>query len=253
VLVVLFVAGLTACLPSGGGKERKKPEDVALFAEAQKAFDVRDYAGAIELLELFLKRFPRSELYTWALQRLGESLEGALEVEYAEPVRKGTRERDARRDFLERHARHGCWREDAPALQYDGSHYRTILEQHPDSPIADEAAYRLITWEEDYRGRPEPVARELASLEQVLERYPETSLRYEILYKMAYRCHVLHELYAFSLRSGVRDRERAEQYRTKALYLYRLALGSPRHTVYTARAWEGMRALEEGRRIYLSQ
>jgi tetratricopeptide (TPR) repeat protein len=250
-LGLVLAVSLTACLPSGG-RERKKPDDLVLFSEAQKAFDARDYDGAIDLFELFIGRFPRSEMYTWALQRLGESLEGVLEHEYAEPVRTGTRESAARRAFLESFGHHDCWREDGLALEYDGSHYRTIIEEHPDSPIADEAEYRLISWVEDYRGRPELVQQELKSLEQVLEKYPTTSLRYEILYKMAHRCHVLYELYALSPRSGIRDSERAERYRNKALYAYRLALSSPRHTLYTGRAWEGMRALEENRRIYLS-
>ncbi|MCP4716452.1 MAG: hypothetical protein GY868_15130, partial [Deltaproteobacteria bacterium] len=94
----------------------------------------------------------------------------------------------------------------------------------------------------------------LEHLEDIIERYPSTSFRYEILYKMAYRCHVLYEIYSFSHNTPARNREAADRYRQKAIYLYKLALKSPRQTPYAQKAWQGLTTLESGSgRVYILQ
>ena len=69
---------------------------------------------------------------------------------------------------------------------------------------------------------------------------------------MAHRCHILYEIFSFSPQPGVLDRQKAAQFRTKALYLYKMALKSPDQTKYSQKAWAGLKALEDGRRIYPS-
>jgi hypothetical protein len=237
---------------AGGPKQKKKKDDQLLFSEAQKALDAKDYIDAIELFQLFAEKFPKSDRYTWALQRLGESFEWLLEIEYKKRVENGNQENEVKKEFLSKHGHYGCWEETSDGLKYNLMHYKIILDKFPDSEIADEAAYRIIPWEKDYKGQPEGLLRELNHLEQILEHYPSTSLRYETLYRMARRCHILYEIYAFSPGTGMRDRDKAEQYRNKALYLYKLALNSPRHTKYSQKAWKGLTLLEEGeKRIYI--
>ncbi len=251
LLVTILLICLTACL--GGPKQRKQKADQQLFSQAQKAFEARDYIDAIDLYQHFIDSYPHSKIFTIALQRLGESFEGLLETEYTRRIESGESAGTVLKQFLSQYGHYECWEESAAGLSYNLTHYKTILEKYPDSPIADEAAYRSIVWQTDYRGQPEGLLAELEQLEKILEQYPTTSLRHEILYKMAHRCHILHELYSFSYNPRVKDRARAGQYHTKTLYLYRLALNSPSHTKYSQKAWEGLKALESGTRIYLRE
>ena len=250
LMCIVAAGGCAAMMPSGSAKVK---EEQMLYSQAQQAFEARDYADAASLFQLFLDRFPESEKATWALQRMGESCEGLLAVEYTKPVEEGADEEAVRTSFLDRFGGYDCWDEKGSMLTYNLRHYRAILEDHPDCDIADEAAYRVITWEQDYRGLPEGPQRELEALEAVLEKYPTTSLRHEILYKMAYRCHVLYELYSFSPQVALRNAEKAQQYRRKAVYLYRLSMASGRHSPYAEQAWQGLSMLEEGRRVYVLQ
>jgi tetratricopeptide (TPR) repeat protein len=254
IIFLILVLLVTGCLMSGGAGEKKKKGDQLLFSQAQKAFDARDYVDAIGLFELFAEKYPRSEAYTWALQRLGESFEGLLETEYQHRIEAGEPEQEVTEQFLSKYGHYKCWKESAGGLAYNKTHYQTILEKFPDSPIADEAAYKTIPWQKDYKGRPEAPLKELSCLEKVLEKYPTTSYRCEILFKMASRCHILYEIHSFSLLPGIRDRDKAEQYRSKAIYLYKLTLKSPDHTKYSQKAWRGLRMLEERQgRIYILQ
>lgn len=251
ILIMLFVL-VTACMTTGGSKQHGKKEDQLLFLEAQKALDARDYIDAVDLFQLFIDRFPNSEGYTLALQRLGESFEGLIEIEYRKRIADGEQEAVVKQDFLSSYGHYKCWEETPDGLAYNLTHYKTIIEKFPDSLVADEAAYRIIPWEKDYKGSPEGLLRELRHLEKILEQYPSSSLRYEILYKIARRCHILYEIYAFSPHTNIRDKEKAEHYRTKAVFIYKLALESPSQTKYSHQAWEGLILLEEGRkRIYI--
>lgn len=249
-VLLLCMAG---CSMLTGDSEPKQHEDRLLFSEAQKALDARDYIDAITKFQLFVERFPKSEQYTWALQRLGESFEGLLEVAYRRKIERGMDKAAAAKEFLAVYGKYNCWIESADGPAYNLMHYKMILEKTPDSPIADEAAYRIIVWEKEYKGQPEGVLKELAALESVLEKYPTTSLRSEILYKMAHRCRILYEIYGFSPRAGMRNPGKAEQYRSKAVYMYKLCLESPDHTDYSQKAWSELSALEAGKRIYILQ
>jgi outer membrane protein assembly factor BamD (BamD/ComL family) len=132
-------------------------------------------------------------------------------------------------------------------VNYDGSHYRRLLADYPDSNIADEAAYRLVLLHTDPDGRPENIRQELGYFEEVLERYPTSSFRHEIFYEMAYRCHRLYERYTYS---GQSDLQQARLYREKAVYLYSLALKSPQHGLFAEKAWKNLQDLEDGRRLF---
>lgn len=253
LLLVAAVLAVSSCVTVEATRAGKQKDERMLYQQAQKAFDARDFEDAASLFQLFLDTFPQSEKATWALQRLGESCEGLLAAEYTKRVEAGAPEERTRRLFLERFGRYECWDDTGEALVYNLLHYMTILEQHPDSDIADEAAYRVIPRETAYGGMPEGPERELHALEDVLERFPSTTLRYKILYEMAYRCHILYEIYAFSPRAEQRRPDRAQQYRQKAVYLYRLAMSARRHSPCSEKAWEGLSMLEQGRRIYVLQ
>ncbi len=253
LLPVLFAAlCATGCRTFEDGTTPRK-DDAFIFFEGQKALDAKDYTAAIDFFQMFMQKYPESEHYSWALQRLGESFEGLLDFEYHLSVKNGEPEKAARKRFLERFEQYRCWNDANGALAYDGSHYQRVLKEYPESPIADEAAYKLTPWEKEFTGKPNGPLREFNYLEQVLEKYPTTSFRFEILYKMARRGHLLFEIYTYAPDMRLRDSDWAEQFRVKALYLYKLALKDPRHTKYSQKSWAGLRALEDGKRIFQLQ
>lgn len=246
--VIIVCTLFSGCL--GVPKERKLRGDRLAYAEAQEAFDAKDYVEAIKLFEDFLEQHPKSDGYTWALQRIGESMEALLEMEYTRRIKHGHPPDSTAKDFLERFGHYNCWTQTPDGLSYNMAHYKKILEQYPDSPIADEAAFRMIPFADTFVGKPEAALKEIVEMEAVLQNYPTTSLRSEILYKMAWRSHYLYELYYFSPRLSIRNRQEAETYREKAVYLYRLALKSTYATEYSEKAWEALRKLEQGERIF---
>jgi len=244
---VLFLAG---CLPSGKMKTPDLPDDRFIFSQAQQALDARDYPDAAELLKIFLREFPESKQYTWGLQRMGEAMQGLLQTQYLRPIENGQEEKTAREAFLSTYGTYSCWLTDNARLTYDGSHYRKLLKDDPDSNIADEAAYRLALLRSDPQARPEKIEQEVQDLGRVLERYPATSFRYEILYMMAYRYHQLYEHYAYSNRPGAANPAKAQHYRKQAVYLYSLALKSPRHSLFAEKAWQNLQDLEDDQKIF---
>ncbi len=254
--LIVCVAGLAAilflqgCLPSGKIKTPDLPDDRLIFSQAQQALDARDYPDAAELLKIFLREFPESKQYSWGLQRMGEAMQGLLQTQYLRPIENGQEEKTAREAFLATYGTYACWLTDNARLTYDGSHYRKLLKDDPDSNIADEAAYRLALLRSDPQAQPEKIEQEVQDLGRVLERYPATSFRYEILYMMAYRYHELYEFYAHSNRSSTANRAEAQHSREKAVYLYSLALKSPRHSLFAEKAWQNLQDLEDGRRIF---
>jgi hypothetical protein len=181
---------------------------------------------------------------------MGEAMQGLLQTNYLQPIENGQNETAMREAFLASYGTYECWITDEERLHYDGSHYRTLLKDHPDSNIADEAAYRLALLNTDDPDSPENIEREVQELARVLERYPSTSLRYEIYYTMAYRCHQLYERYAYGTGGKTANRTEAQRYREKAQYLYSLTLKSPRHSRFTEKAWQNLQDLEDGRRIF---
>jgi len=247
IAAFLFLAG---CLPSGNVPEPRLSDDALIFSQAQKALDARDFHDAASLLQIFLREFPNSKRYTWGLQRMGEAMEGVLNNYYLQPIERGRDEKSAREAFLASYGSYGCWTAASGRLNYDGTHYRRLLADYPDCNIADEAAYRLVLLNTDPDGRPENIKRELQYFEEVVERYPTSSFRYEIFYEMAYRCHRLYEVYSYSNQPGEADRQQAQLYREKAVYLYSLALKSPQHGLFAEKAWKNLQDLEDGRRLF---
>ena len=88
--------------------------------------------------------YPQSKDYTIALQRLGESYEGLLEMEYQRRITSKESAPQVKKDFLAKYGHYNCWNDGPQGLTYNHACYKTLLEQYPDSPIADEAAYRMI-------------------------------------------------------------------------------------------------------------
>jgi hypothetical protein len=253
VMIIALLYFQAGCMLLGGGGEPEKNDQQVLFTEGEKAMEAKDYEQAIHHFQTFADQFPKSRQYTWALQRLGESYEGLLSFYYKKKIEAGKPEPEARKAFLEKYGRYNCWIQTPEELQYNRMQYKLILEKHPKSDIADEAAYRMIVWEKDYKGSPEGALREIAELEKVLSQYPDTSFKPEILYKIARRCRTLYEIYAFSLKPGMRNAEKAGQYRVKTKFAYQLCLDSSDRSDYGQKAWEEMQAFEQGRRIYIME
>ena len=247
--LALFVL-LSACAVMPDMPQRRPGEEQRLIQEAQKALDAKAYVDAIAMFQKFTSTYPQSKDYTFALQRLGESYEGLLEMEYQRRINGGESAEKVKKNFLANYGHYNCWNDEPKGLAYNRAAYKMILEQYPDSPIADEAAYRMIQWEDSYHGRPEGVLREMKQLEEIFSKYPETSFRPMILYQMAQRCQILYEMYSFSPAPDVRDAQKAQEYREKAIYLYKLTLESPDHTPYAEKAWKDLEVLQKGGRIY---
>jgi hypothetical protein len=252
IIAGLFFSLLPGCMLLGIGEgEPSKSDKEILFTEGEKAMEAKDYEQAIHHFQTFADEFPKSQQYTWALQRLGESYEGLLDFYYAKKIAAGKPEPAARKDFLARFGHYKCWIETPEALQYNRSEYKLILDKFPKSNIADESAYRMIVWEKDYKGNPDGVLREIAGLEKVLSQYPDTSLKPEILYKTASRCRTLYEMYAFSPKAEVRNAEKAAQYKEKTKFVYRLCLDASDKSDYGQKAWSELESFEQGTRIYI--
>jgi len=247
VFAAVFLCG---CLPSGKTKTPKLDDDALIFFQAQKALDVHDYPDAAKLLTIFLKEFPEVKHYSWGLQRMGEAMQGLLQTHYLQLLQSDSAEPTVREKFLASYGTYNCWTTESDRLNYDGSHYRTLLKDHPDSNIADEAAYRLALLQTAAADSIENIEQEVQALAQVLERYPRTSLRYEIYYTMAYRYHQLYERSMYGARGEPSSREEAQRYKEKSAYLYSLALKSPRHSRFAEKAWQNLQDLEDGRRIF---
>jgi hypothetical protein len=245
--VLIFFSG---CMLLPEMPERKLGEELSLMIEAQKAFDDKAYPDAINLFQKYVDKYPKSKDYTIALQRLGDSYEELLAMEYQRRIENGQPPDTAKKTFLAKYGSYKCWEDGPRGLQYNKSAFKILLEKYPDSPIADEAAYRMISWENGYHGRPEGVQRELKSLEEIFQKYPTTSFRPMILYEMAYRCQIHYEMYAFSSVPGVRNEAKAQEYKEKALYLYNLSLSSPDQTKYSEKSWKDIDRLKKGERIY---
>ena len=250
VSAIAAVVLLCGCALLPEMPERKPGEEQQLMAEAQKALDAKAYVDAITLLQKYTSAYPKSKDYTIALQRLGESYEGLLEMEYQRRIANKESAPQVKKDFLAKYGHYNCWNDGPQGLSYNRACYKTLLEQYPESPIADEAAYRMIQWEDNYHGQPDGVLRELKQLEEIFAKYPETSFRPMILYQMAQRCHILYEIYSFSPSPAVKNPQKAQEYREKTIYLYKLTLESPEHTKYAEKAWKDMDVLQKGGRIY---
>jgi len=250
VLFSVLAVLLTSCIFLPDMPQRKPGEEQRYLIEGQKAFDDKAYPEAIRLFQTYLDKYPQARDYSIVLQRLGESFEGLLEMEYQRRIKNGESETLVRKQFLEKYGSYKCWDITPAGITYNRMQYKILLKKYPDSPIADEAAYRMITWEPSYHGRPEGVLRELKQLQGIFEKYPTTSFRPMILYQMAHRCSILYEMYSFSPSADVRNPQRAQEYREKAIFLYQLSLKSPEHTKYSDKSWKEMEELQKGERIY---
>jgi hypothetical protein len=249
-LALLSLILLCACALLPEMPKRKPGEEQSLMMEAQKALDAKAYVDAIALFQKYTSTYPKSKDYTIALQRLGESYEGLWNMEYQRRITNGEPAPQVKKDFLAKYGHYNCWLEGPRGLSYNRACFKTILDQYPDSPIADEAAYHMIQWEDSYHGRPDGVLRELKQLEEIFAKYPETSFRPMILYQMGQRCQILYEIYSFSPSPAVQNPQKAQEYREKTIYLYKLTLESPEHTTYAEKAWKDLDVLQKGERIY---
>ena len=228
-------------------------EEETQLKEIIELSDDKFYEEAIEKCQGFMKNFPESKFYDLVLLKLGEAFEGLWEKDYYQLIKDGLAEEVARKKFLEKYGHYQCWLEKPSGIQYNLKRYKEMMGKFPESNYADEAAYHLIPWVYKYEELPESPLKEIEYLEKVLQDYPTTSLRPKIYYQIAYRLHLLYEVYAFSPQVDLRNKEEAGKFREKALYFYKLVLKQPVQSEFSRSAWEGLKKLEEGKRIYLRE
>ena len=250
-LLLLLVSG---CLLLGG-PPKENPER-KLFNEVMTAFNSRAYESSIKNCEQFLADYADSPHLRKdaVLMRLGESYEGLLKRDYLELINKGMDEQTARGSFLAKHGAYNCWEVQEEGLTYNKEVFLRLLKENPESFYADEATYDLIPFmlrEKEYQENPARVKNEIEKLNDVLTRFPTTSLRAKILFQMGYRFHVLYEIYSFSPDLLKRDRAKAEENLLQAEYVYKLCLGLPKSSEYSKKALQNLDLLKQGKRVYL--
>ena len=249
---LFFILFLSSCIFLSM-PERKLGDEEQQLKEIIELSDDNFYEKTVEKCQEFMKDFPESRYYDIALLRLGEAFEGLVEQDYQQLIKDGKSEGEARKIFLGKYGHYQYWEETPCGISYNLSHYNEMMEKFPDSNYADEAAYHLIPWVCDYKGLPEGPLKEIGYIEKVLGEYPTSTLKPEMYYQIAHRLHILYEIYAFSPQSDLRNEVEAKKYREKAFYFYRLVLKQPIQSKFSKSAWEGIRELEEGERIYIMQ
>ena len=248
ILLVCFSACIFLPIP-----ERKPGEEEALFQKIIELSDDKIYEDAIKACQDFIESFPQSKMYDVVLLKLGEAFEGLLKTGYYQLVEEGMGAEAANKQFMEKYGHYQCWIDTPCGLQYNLSHYREMMEQFPDSRYADEGEYHLIAWSCDYKGLPDGPLEEIGGMEKVLQKYPTTSLKPELYYKIAYRFHILYEISSFSPEKNLRNPDKAKDYKDKALYFYQMSLRQPVQSKFAKKAWEDLGKLEDGKRIYITE
>jgi tetratricopeptide (TPR) repeat protein len=233
--------------------EKKLNEEEAQLKEILELSDDNLYAKAIDECQEFLELFPESKYGDVVLLKLGEAYEGLLETDYYQLVAGETSEDATEKAFIAKHGHYQCWVETPCGLRYNLNTYKEMMKRFPESLFADEAEYHLIPWLCDYKGLPEGPLQEIGDLEKILQKYPTTSLKGELYYKIAYRFHVLYEIFSFSPQTNLRDVDKAREYKEQARYAYKMALKFPVQSEYSKRAWKDLNNLEEGGRIYIME
>ena len=250
VISLTFLCFLNACifLPV---PERKLNEEQTQLKAIFELSEEKVYGEAIDECREFLELFPESKYSDVVLLKLGVAYEGLLENEYYQRVAEGAPEGATEKAFIAKYGHYECWVETPCGLRYNLNTYKEMMERFPESMFADEAEYHLISWLCDYEGLPEGPLQEIGDLEKVLQKYPTSSLKGEIYYKIAYRFQILYEIFSFSPQTNLRDMDKAIEYKEQARYSYQMALKFPVQSEYSKRAWKDLNNLEEGRRIYI--
>jgi hypothetical protein len=246
--MLLLLICTQGCLIPGQQKPKKNPER-DMFMQIMTAFNSRAYESSINTAQRFLSQYPQSPAKDAVLMRLGESFDGLLHQYYTSLIEEGMDPAEARVSFIERYGHYGCWEEQSGTLVYNKEIYRRLLEENPDSNYADEAAYNLIVLKRDYEGDPDQIRREITSLEEVITKYPTTSLRPKIMFQMGFRFHLLYEHYKFSDDPQKRDSDKAQENYRQAEYIYKLCLNLPHGAEYSKKALRYLEILRQGSRI----
>jgi outer membrane protein assembly factor BamD (BamD/ComL family) len=87
LLLCLLTILLNDCIFLPEMPQRQPGEEQRYLIEGQKAFDTKAYPEAIKLFQGYLDRYPKSKESSMVLQRLGESFEGLLEMEYQRRIK----------------------------------------------------------------------------------------------------------------------------------------------------------------------
>lgn len=254
---ILLVAFLTVVVCTAGcfllaPKAPQENPEQQLLREITTAFESRAYESSITLCRQFLDRYPESERKDGVFIKLGESYEGLLRREYHARIEEGMEEASARAAFFAKYNHYDCWEDKEGVLVYNKEVYRRLLAENPHSPYADEAAYNLISWEEEADADPSRLRNEIDSLNKLLNTYPTSTLRPKIFFQLGYRFHLLYEIYSFSPDHAQRDREKAQENLQQAEYLYRLCLNTPRGSEYSKKALRNLELIRQGTAVFIT-
>ena len=206
----------------------------------------------IGLCWALLRRFgtsPYRAAAWWHLGQAAEALERPLTRKADEQV--GPSERYADWNGIKRFLKWGVryqWMRLGSHYAYDREAYRRILADHPDSHLADDAAWALATAPTggEWEGYPDGPLAQLDAYQGFLNRYPTSPLRREALVEIGHLCRYLQTAYT----DTVPDAERAAHWRARALATCREILEKYPGTIEAARAASAIAEIEAGLLIF---
>lgn len=194
------------------------------FVFARGYFDEGEYEKSARLLEVFIKYFDTSKYLAEALYYLGQSYEAFA-----------TRSENDSLPGL-------VMNEQLKQRYYSGDVYRIVIEDHPQSPFAAKAQYRLINiyrignlpWHDSV----DVIQQELAMWRAFCEQYMNTEEYVLGRSEMGYLNRVLFEI------TGNED------YKTEAISIFKSIIVDNPNTVNAAYANVHIYELEKGQKIY---
>jgi len=194
------------------------------FVFARGYFDESEYEKSARLLEIFIRYFDTSKYIAEALYYLGQSYEALADRS----------EKDSLPGFV--------LNEQLKQRYYSGDVYRLVIEDHPQSPFAGKAQYRLINiyrignlpWHDSV----EVIQQELTMWGEFCEQYMNTEEYVLGRSEMGYLNRVLFEI------TG------NEEYKTEALAIFKSIIIDYPNTVNAAYANVHIHELEKGQKIY---
>ena len=135
LLLCLLTILLNGCIFLPEMPQRKPGEEQRYLIEGQKAFDDKAYPEAIKLFQGYLDKYPESQESSIVLQRLGESFEGLLEMEYQRRIKNSEPEPLVRKQFLEKYGSYNCWETTLPVLPITAASTRCCLKSILTAPL----------------------------------------------------------------------------------------------------------------------
>lgn len=222
-----------------------------------------DHLAALALYSRHMEFFPRSDYAALALYRFGQMGDRLAVEATREAERKLTREQKSPDascvawEGLEKYAKWGLGLDYSRLgghYFYGGAAYRRVVEEHPESEWADDAAFRLLKLVRqrvgEWEGWPDEPLKELDLWREFIEKYPRGGLKPLALLEMVYINRALYEIYSHP-RGDFADPEKASRHLEEARKLCQGIQREFARTIYAAQAEKNLAELAEGRHVYL--